>query len=585
MSQTQARPEQDYLVKLGRNFYFFLCEVYKEMGWDKFDPPDDIVQEQCDWYQFGPAKSGFLAPRSDGKTHRIVAVGAAFDHYRDPAWIIGIVSKSRKSAAETLGLIKKLYREVWFLQHLYPIDDPHARDNSEEFDVAGRPKGQRNASIWTAGMESQLPSKRAHRVFGDDVEDATNTVTLEARQTLLKRTREFDNIASFGERRVTYVGTYHHEESVYLGLINEGYQFRTWPLVAPHPDDKVVGLSPLIQKKMREGNLKPSTAKDTYDGDLVRLSRYPHDYPAEKKARGMSNFAMQFMLVASLGNALRYPLRLQNLIVFDTANNRAPVAIAWGKNHGQGMSTAIEDIRSNGFGTDALYGPIFHDKNWLPFTGVKMWIDPSGRGADKTGYAIVAHLGAMLYALDLGGLSDHTGSGHSSEVLHRLIVTAKTHNVRDIHVEDYGLQSTFAQLLEPIAREHFTEANADPAHPDGWRCSINLTRPSTSTTSKENRILDVLEPIFAQHRLVVSRSVAQNQKLQYQITRITRQRGCLQHEDELESLANACWLWQNSLNRGPAQFAEKAFEDRQRKLLDLFTPTPSKLPNWITRRR
>lgn len=578
---------QAYLAKLHRSFFFFLCEVYKAMDWLKHEPLDDIVEDMCNWHQHGPAKKGTLAPRSDGKTHRIVAVGTAWDHYRDPATIVGIISKSRSSARETLGLIKQIYRKVWFLEHLYPHADTTARNNAEEMDVVGRPEGQRNASIWTAGMDSQLPGKRAHRIFGDDIEDSTNTVTLESRQDLLKRSREFDNVASYGERRVDYVGTYHHEESVYIALSREGYQFRTWPLVAPHPDDKIIGLAPLVQKKMREGTLRPSSAVDTYDGGTVRPDRYSDEYVAEKKARGLSNFAMQFMLVSSLGNSLRYPLKLQDLIVFDTTSNQAPVSIAWGKNNGQGTSTAVSDVRCDGFGTDALYGPIFFDKNWLPFTGVKMWVDPSGQGADKTGYAVVAHLGAMLYALAVGGLKDATGSGHSAEVLHQLAVIAKQHHVTDIRVEDFGLQSTFAQLLQPIVREHFVNENdpEHPEHPDGWRCSVELTRPPASTTNKEQRIIDILEPITAQHRLVVSKRVASSQALQYQLTRITRQRGCLQHEDELESLAYAAWLWQDQLNRAPEQHAIRAAEERQRRMLAKYMPKPPAAPNWIQRRR
>jgi len=573
-----------YIAKLYGSFFFFTCEVFKEMGWDKFDPPDDIFEDMCNWHQYGPNKKGTLAPRSDGKTHRIVGCGTAWDHFRDPRAVVGIVSKGAKEARKTLKLIKDLYRNVSFLKHLYPHDDDTARDNAEELDIVGRDKAQRNPSVWVAGIESQLPGRRASRVFGDDVEDKPNVKTRESRQDLLSRTREFDNIASYGERRVDYVGTYHHEESVYIALAREGYQFRTWPLVAPHPQDEIIGLSPLVKQKMANGKLKPSTERETFDGGIVRPLRYSHDYVAEKRARGLSNFAMQFMLVSSLGNSLRYPLKLRDLIVFDTTANKAPVSIAWGTNNGQGTSTVVPDIPCNGFGTDCLHAPIFFDKHWLPFTGVKMWVDPSGQGADKTGYAIVAHLGAMLYALEVGGLKDHTGSGHSPEVLHNLIAAAKEHNVTNIHVEDFGMQSTFKQLLEPIVQQHTVQPNSDPSRPDGWACSVELTRPPASQTNKEQRIIDILEPITAQHRLVVSTRVARSDTLQYQLTRITRQRGCLEHEDELEALAYASWLWQDQLNRGPEQHRQRFEEERQRRMLEKYLPKPTKMPNWIRRR-
>ena len=580
-NSTQA---QAYFAALHANFFYFLQEVYREMGWLNYEPLDDIVEDMCNWHQHGPTRKITLAPRSDGKTYRHVAVGTAWDHYRDPKWIVGIVSKSRGSARETLGLIKQLYRKVWFLEHLHPDNDPTARNNAEEMDVAGRADGQRNASIWTAGIDSQLPSKRAHRVFGDDIEDPTNVVTLESRQALLARSREFDNIASYGQRRVDYVGTYHHEESVYIGLNNEGYAARTWPLIAPHHDDKTMGLSPLVTKKIRDGNLKPSTAPGVFDGAPIRPDKYSDQYIAEKKSRGLSNFAMQFMLISSLGDGLRYPLRLKDLIVFDTTDNRAPVSIAWGMNNGQGTSTAKTEIRSNGFGTDALYGPIFFDSNWMPFTGVKMWVDPSGQGADQTGYAITAYLGGMIYALEVGGLSDSSGSGHSPEVLHKLAVTAKKHRVNDIRIENFGLQSTFGQLLQPIVREHFTTQGQDPNNPDGWRCNVEMTTPPATQTNKEQRIIDILEPTLAQHRLVASTQVASSTKLQRQLTRITRQRGCLEHEDELEALAYATWLWQDQLDRAPQQLAQRAYEERQQRMLDKYLPKPTHKPCYITRR-
>ena len=69
---------------------------------------------------------------------------------------------------------------------------------------------------------------------------------------------------------------------------------------------------------------------------------------------------------------------------------------------------------------------------------------------------------------------------------------------------------------------------------------------------KEDRIIDALEPVLNQHRLVVNRSVIDNDfksnpdsppeqrilyMLFYQMSRMCRQRGALKHDDRLDSLA------------------------------------------------
>ena len=70
---------------------------------------------------------------------------------------------------------------------------------------------------------------------------------------------------------------------------------------------------------------------------------------------------------------------------------------------------------------------------------------------------------------------------------------------------------------------------------------------------------------MSQHRLVVSPSVAVNEDLQLQLTRITRQRNCLEHDDEIDSLANACALFGEHLNEDPESVAEL---HRQQKIDD-----------------
>ena len=413
-------------------------------------------------------------------------------------------------------------------------------------------KEARDPSVSVMGIEGQLPGTRAHRIWADDVETKENTLTLEARESLKDKVAEFTAIASYGERRVNFIGTFHHEESLYIHQAEEkGFTFRTWPILYPKTTDKILGLAPILQRDLNEGKAAP--------GDAVDPDYTPPDRIVELQAEGRTWFAMQCMLIANLGDALRYPLRLSDLIVFNVQRDQAPTSIIWGTNNGQGMSTRCEDIKSLGFGTDGLYGPIMFDSKWAPYTSTKMWIDPSGAGADETGYAVVAHGSGMLWAKACGGLAGEPGkSGHSPATMAELAQIARRHLATEIFVEDNFGQTMFRQLFEPVLARHFLEPGQDPDYPQGWKCSIEGVR---ATGQKELRIIDTLEPVMNQHRLVASRSVAADENLQRQITRLTRQRNSLTHDDRIESLAMAVKVWEDVLHQDPEIAGER---DRQR---------------------
>ena len=94
----------------------------------------------------------------------------------------------------------------------------------------------------------------------------------------------------------------------------------------------------------------------------------------------------------------------------------------------------------------------------------------------------------------------------------------------------------FDQLLRPVLKK---------IHP----VSIEEVR---SSKQKELRIIDTMEPLLNQHKLVfdagmvrkdIKESLTDPQKLpyglMYQMTHITRTRGCLGHDDRLDALAIA----------------------------------------------
>jgi hypothetical protein len=141
---------------------------------------------------------------------------------------------------------------------------------------------------------------------------------------------------------------------------------------------------------------------------------------------------------------------------------------------------------------------------------------------------------------------------------------AKRSKVNLILLEDQFGQGMLENLLKPFLQVH---------HP----CTIETVR---SNVQKERRIINALEPVINQHRLVVNRSVVENDikgredeavekqlayQLFHQLTHITVDRNCLQHDDRLDALAGAVQYWNESL----AIDEDRAIKDRKDELWDL----------------
>lgn len=558
-----------YLTRLVSDFVFFCEQLWIDRKLDAVAPLGDVERDICRYAAYGPQRQVVLAPRGFGKTHLVTGGLACWDLYCNPQHKILIVSKSETEAKKTLRLVREWIEHVAFLKHLCP--DRDQRDSATQFDV-GPAKSDRTPSVTAKGIDGQIEGTRAHRLIADDVETTGNTKTLDSRHDLAHRVMEFTSIATYGKRLINYVGTPHHEESLYLSpdkLPARNYAVRTWPLLYPHPTEKVVGLAPMLQKRLDDGVSKP--------GDIVCPYRFDQQYITERRAEGRTYFAMQQMLVADLGDTLRYPLQLRDLIVFPVNRDRAPATIQWGTSNAFGASTRIEDILSLGFDRDGFYHPIFYDPAAQKYSGTKMWIDPAGRGADSTGYSIIAQLNGYLWVKACGGLT----GGYEPQTLEKLAQLAKLHRARNIYCEDNFGQGMFVQLFEPVLAKHFIRTG-DPNHIDNWSTSIETVRV---TGQKEVRIIDALEPVMNQHRLVVDIDVAKNEIWQRQLTRITRQRNSLEHEDELESMAMCVAMWQDAMNQNPQKSAERKADqliDDQLKAHRQAMGVQTVEPNWVT---
>lgn len=503
----------------------------------------------AEWLQHGPNRLVIEAFRGIGKSW-VAAAYVCWLLYRNPQLKIMVVSASKLRADDFSTFVLRLISEVPFLRHLKPKLDQ--RSSKISFDVAPATPDQ-SPSVKSVGITGQLTGSRADVIIADDIEVTNNSSTQAMRDKLKELTKEFSAILKpLDEAKIIYLGTPQTEQSIYNALPERGYEIRIIPAQYPTPKQVERYGNRLASHIVEDLNIKPHLV-----GQPV-CTRFNELTLMEKLAEyGQAGFALQFMLDTTLADADRYPLKLRDLVVMDLNPKLAPVELAWGNDN----TLCLDNVPSVGFDGDRFYKPFMvSSDDWQPYTGVVMAIDPSGRGKDETTWAIVALLNGRLFLLDAGGDT----RGYETVVLELLANKAKEFGVNEVIIEPNFGDGMFNKLLSPIMTR---------IHP----CKISDSERSKG--QKEQRIVDTLEPVMNQHRLVIDRSLIERDykstekylpehqnryRLLYQLTRITRERGSLIKDDRIDALALAVHYWIDAMARD----TQKAAEQMRQKALD-----------------
>ena len=533
-----------YLKRLAKDFAFFYVELSSSVG---LEPPGRARLDIAWWMQHGPPRRGVLAARKVGKTF----IACAYDLwrlYRNSQEQILETSQSADFAKASVLLERKWIDAVAFLRHLRPRRDmySHDRDNVIRFDVGtARTELLHSASVSAIGITGQVPGTGATLVRPDDVETKENTLTRAARKLLEERIEELEH-ALLPDGQILYLGTPHHEESVYRKLLNRGYVFRAWPLVYPTPSEEIPGLAPMLVEDMKSGRAQA--------GDPVFPDIFNREACLVKKlSMSAAGWAMQCMLRTDLLEVEEHPLCLSDFILFDIQRDKAPASLAWGRATSRG-STAREDIPSVGFGDDCFYAPIMVDELWLPYHGTKAFIDPAGRGEDEIAWAIVSQLHGYLYLKFVGGLM----GGPSVANLETIVQSLRTHGASELYIEPNFGGDMLAQLIEPVIRRLSLKPNENDLFPTGWNCAPMPTKHAAG--QKEVRLLDAIGPPLQQHRIVISPLVARNEEFSYQLVHLTRERNCLEHDDRVDAFAGVLRQWLDALDQDAIFLARRKSE-------------------------
>lgn len=530
--------EQDPL----RDFRKFLFVCWQHLN---LPQPTKVQYDIASHIQNGDKRIIVEAFRGVGKSW-ITSAYVVWLLYMNPQLNILVVSASKSRADDFTTFTLRLIKEMPILAHLIPRDDQ--RQSKISFDV-GPANASHAPSVKSVGITGQLAGSRADVLIADDIEVPNNSATQGMRDKLSEAVKEFDAILK-PNGRIIYLGTPQNQESLYNKLPDRGYKTRIWPARYPN-EEQIVSygdkLAPMIAKKLEDD---PSIAGNTTDPQ--RFSDF--DLLEREASYGRSGFALQFMLDTRLSDAERYPLKVSDLIVMDVPVTEAPEKLVWSGDE----NYVIQELPNVAFNGDHYHRPMFMPDNFVEYTGSVMSIDPSGRGKDETGYAVVKMLNGFLYVRRAGGVT----GGYSEEALQELAKIAKEEKVNQIIIESNFGDGMFTQLFMPILTK---------IHP----VSIEEVRHNIQ---KERRIIDTLEPVMNQHKLVFDRKVIQKDyestqslpaeqalryQLMYQMTRITAERGALSNDDRLDALAIAVNYWVEQM----AQDADNKIASRREETL------------------
>lgn len=515
-------------IAMNNRFSNFLRYAWHHLG---LPEPTEAQIHFCDFLQDSEKHTIVNAFRGIGKSW-ITSVYVVWRLWLDPELKILVISASKERADSFSIFTKRLFQELPVLNDLIPNGE---RQSNKSFDV-GDIAPAHAPSVKSAGITGQITGSRADIIIADDVEVIDNSATEDAREKLIEKCKDFISILTPKKTsRVIYLGTPQTEESIYDKLASMGYEKYIIPARYPEKPEKYKGyLAKFILDKM--------IADPTLIGRSTDPKRFSDEELLSRELLiGASTFSLQFQLDTELSDADRYPLKLSDLCVADLDAFKVPSHISYASSKHQ----IIKDIVNIGFSGDRLYEAGFIELPLVDYQGMAMYIDPSGRGTDETTYAVIGQYAGRLHLITWGGFR---GTGYSDEIMSELAHVIKDNNVRTCIIEDNFGDGMFTKLFSPVVRRI------------AQHCAILEEKVHSN---KERRIIDALEPLMNQHRLIISREAIKNEvewiqkdrqnnlqySLLYQMTRITYAKNSLKHDDRLDALAGAVKFFLDYLNK------------------------------------
>jgi len=517
----------DTLTALQGDFKLFLQAL-----WDQLDLPQPTRAQYAiaDYLQNGPKRLQIQAFRGVGKSW-ITGAFVLWTLFKDPEKKIMIISASKERADNMSIFLQKLIIETAWLKHLQPKSDD-SRWSRISFDVNCAP--HQAPSVKSVGITGQLTGSRADLMILDDIEVPGNSMTELMREKLLQLCTEAESILTpKDDSRIMYLGTPQTTFTVYRKLAERNYRPFVWPARFPTNATPYEGLlAPQLQEDIDKGVLA---------GECTDPDRFNNEDLLEREAAmGRSNFMLQFQLDTTLSDAEKFPLKMADLVITSVNPKEAPDNVIWCSD----PRNVLKDLPTVGLPGDYFYSPMQLQGEWTPYQETICAVDPSGRGTDETAACYLSQKNGFLYLHEVRAYRD----GYSDTTLLDILKGCRKYNATTLVIE-----TNFGDgIVSELFKKHLLQTKQNI-----------LVDEVRANVRKEDRIIDSLEPVLNQHRLIVDRGVIEwdyssNKDcppesrllymLFYQMSRMCRMKFAVKHDDRIDCLAMAVKYFTDALS-------------------------------------
>ena len=452
-------------------------------------------------------------------------------------------SASSKRSRNYTTYLLNLIKTTPLLQHLSPRSNQ--RKSSELFDVNGANPSD-SPTLLSAGISGTVTGLRATKAKIDDVEVVKNSTTPETRETLMTQVNENYNLLAESNGisgEVLVLGTFMGTDSIYVSMIRSG-SFDCLIIPAEYPP-----LTEWYLEFVHEDILKVSRENPDMIGRAID-ERLNDDFLAKRKLRaGKSNYELHYMLNPNLQDELKYPLKLKDLIVYDIDPIDNPIRFIYSS------QDRDKGLKHRGFTSDYLVNPAWLSEERSKFQFTILAIDPSGKGEDETGYCVVSLMGGKIFIRDFGGVK----GGYEDEALDNLVGLAMKYKANKIVGESNFGGGMYMRMLE----KKLLEAE--------YNCETEDVRASKQ---KELRVIDTLEPLMNQHRIIIDRSAlikdfekSSAYSFTYQLTHITKTKNSLQHDDIIDAVELAVSSMNDYVAVGEQTTIQQHQDDKAKEII------------------
>jgi hypothetical protein len=552
----------DTLTALKGDFKLFLQAL-----WQQLDLPSPTRAQYAiaDYLQHGPKRLQIQAFRGVGKSW-ITGAFVLWTLFNNAEKKIMIISASKERADNMSIFLQKLIIETPWLVHLRPKSDD-SRWSRISFDVNCSP--HQAPSVKSVGITGQLTGSRADLMILDDVEVPGNSMTEMMREKLLQLCTEAESILTpKKDSRIMYLGTPQTTFTIYRKLAERNYRPFVWPSRYPRKD----------KLSQYENLLAPQILEDIEMGveewTPTDPDRFTSDDLVEREAAmGRSNFMLQFQLDTALSDAEKFPLKFSDLVVTSVNPTQAPDAVVWCSD----PRNTLKDLPTVGLPGDYFYSPMQLQGEWGPYTETICSVDPSGRGTDETAATYISQRNGFLYVHEVRAYRD----GYSDNTLLDILRGCKRYNVTKLLIETNFGDGIVAELF----KKHLQQTKQ----------AIDVEEVRANVR-KEDRIIDALEPVMNQHRLIMDRSVvewdyssnkdaAPEERLLYmlfyQMSRMCREKGAVKHDDRLDSLAQGVKYFTDAMGISAHEAVKMRKQEEWNDILETFMDDPVAATNHL----